>query len=224
MTTTSTVQGTLSLGAAAPVDAPPGDLGPDGSSLLPEPAPLSISADSMTALAQLLTQADNQDRTAAREREDAADSAAMNDESQRVAQMMGKADQDSSQALATGIGDIAGGALIATAGFVSDGSAASGGAKSSAGTNWRLVAEGAGRAMPGIGTIVGGQFKAEADRDDARAAMLEAQAQMALRRYDAERDEAQAAGDSIGKVQDLLKSLQQTTSDSRSAAASELRG
>jgi hypothetical protein len=176
---------------------------------------------SMTALAQLLVQADCQDRTAARSMQDAADSAAMKAESQRVAEMNDKASQDSAQALASGLGDVAGGVAVGTSGFLSDGSSAGGGPN---GKSPRLVAEGVGKVLPGIGTIAAGSFKAEADRDDGRAAMSEAQAQMAIRRYGVMGADAQAASDSIGKVQQLLQSIQQTTDESRSAAASELKG
>src|SRR5208283_115187 len=142
------------------------------------------------------------------------DNASMSDEAQRFGQMMDKADQDQSQALATGIGDIAVGALGATSGFRSDGRSAAGADD----TNWRAVTEGAGKVMPGVGTIVAGGYKADADRDDARASLLEAQAQMEIRRHDGARDEAESASDSISKVQDLLQSLQQTTNETRSTA------
>ena len=212
MTTIDAVRGTSGVDAAGALAGQPSDSGTETGTLLPEPAPLPMGPMSMTTLAQLLTRADCQDRTAARRMQDAADSDAMKAESQRVTQMMDKANQDSSQALATGLGDIAGGALVATSGFLPSGS-----------TSWRLVAEGAGKVMPGIGTIVAGGYKAEADRDDGRAAMSEAQAQIAIRRYEGARSDAQAASDSIRKVQDLLQAIQQTTGESRSAAASGSR-
>ena len=141
MTTIDAVRGTSGVEATASLPET-SSAGTDDSSLLPEPTQVSLSADAMTALAQLMTRADSQDRTAAREQEDAADGAAMKAEGQRVAQMMDKADQDSAQALATGIGDIAGGALTATSGFLPDGSSSSGkceeGTQGDGGsTNWR---------------------------------------------------------------------------------------
>jgi hypothetical protein len=221
MTTIETVRGASGVGAAGPLSEDSGDVGGDGGTLLPAPGQVSMGAMSMTTLAQLLVRADCQDRTAARSMQDAADSNTMKAESQRVAEMNDKADQDSSQALASGLGDVAGGALVATSGFASDGASANG---QHDGTSWRLVAEGTGKVLPGIGTIVAGGHKAEADRDDGRAAMFEAQAQMAIRRYGVAGADAQAASDSIFKVQELLQSIQQTTSESRSAAASELKG
>jgi len=221
MTTIDPVRGTSGIGAAGPLSEDPGDVGTESGTLLPAPGQVSMGAMSMTTLAQLLVRADCQDRTAARSMQDAADSDAMKAERQRVAEMNDKAAQDSSQAWASGLGDVAGGALVATSGFASDGASENG---QDDGTSWRLVAEGAGKVLPGIGTIVAGGYKAEADRDDGRAAMFEAQAQMAIRRYGVAGADAQAASDSIGKVQELLQSIQQTTSESRSAAASELKG
>ena len=217
MTTIQNVTGSGAVAAAAstPERVTVADAADGG--LLPEPAPVPLASDSMTALAALLIQADCKDRADQRQVQDAADGDALREEDQRAAQLMDKANQDQGQALASGIGDIAGGALLAASGFLPDGA-------DDHGTSWRLAAEGGGKVMPGIGTIVAGGYKAEADRDDGRAVMAEARAQIAVHRQQNASSEAQAASDSIRKVQDLLESIQQTAAASRLAAASELRG
>jgi hypothetical protein len=193
--------------------------------LLPDPTPMALGGDSITAIATLVAEADQQDASAANKLQDEADQAACQQESQRVSQMMDKADQDEAAGLASGIGDIAGGVAMGVGGFLSDGTGE--GAKAAdgaAGTNWRMVAEGAGKALPGVGAIVSGGYKAEGDRDDARAASFEAGAQVALRAYDESHSREQAAQASVQKVADFLSTLQQTEAASRSAAASMLRG
>jgi hypothetical protein len=217
MTTIQNVNGSRSI--VQTVSTPEGAATLDGgdAGLLPEPASVPLASDSMTALAALLIEANCKDRADQRQVQDAADGDALREEDQRAAQLMDKANQDQGQALASGIGDIAGGALLAGSGFLPDGA-------EDHGTSWRLAAEGGGKAMPGIGTIVAGGYKAEADRDDGRAVMAEARAQIAVHRQQNASSEAQAASDSIRKVQDLLESIQQTAAASRLAAASELRG
>jgi hypothetical protein len=204
---------------------PPGASDASQSLLLPSPLPTTLGDDSMTALAMLLTRADNQDRTASRTIEDQSDSAAVAQDDQRVQQMMDKADQDAAQGLESGLGDIAGGVATSVSGFLPDG-ASTGvqGEKDAPSTNWRSFAEGFGKVAPGAGSIASSASRAEGDQDDARAASFEASAQLALRRYDGARDEAQAADASLQKVQQFLQQYQQSENESRSAAASMLKG
>ena len=142
MTTIQTVTGNQGIDGVGPAPQLQGTLASTDAGLLPEPTSVPLASDSMTALAQLLIQADCKDRADQRQVQDAADDEALKDENDRAAQLMDKAGQDQSQALATGIGDIAGGALLAGSGFLSDGA-------EDHGTSWRLAAEGGGKVAPG---------------------------------------------------------------------------
>jgi hypothetical protein len=81
-----------------------------------------------------------------------------------------------------------------------------------------------GKVLAGTGTIAASPFKAEADRDDARAAGFEAGAQLALRQYDEAHGAEQDADASVQKVAQFLQTLQQTEGETGSAAASMLKG
>ncbi len=223
MTTIQTTQEVRSVQGGLDAPAEAGE--PSSTPLLPQPFSAGLGGDAMAALAMLLTRADQQDSASARKLQDAADSAAVSQDSQRVAQMMDKADQDEAQGLATGIADIAGGVATAVGGALSDGTGA--GAKAADGAsdvNERAIADGIGKAMPGLGSIVAGAYRAAGDRDDARAAQFEAGAQIALHRYDEAHGAEQAADASVEKVAQFLQTLQQSQNESRSAAASMLKG
>jgi hypothetical protein len=172
-----------------------------------------LTPGSVEALASLLTQVDEQDRSSTRVLEQKADHAATLEDNQRVEEMRQKADDDESQAWANGLCGIAGGALTAGSAFVSSPPAGS------KGPNWVTALQGAGKAVPDIGTIVAGGFKAAVDRDDANAAQFEDQAQADLRRYGEAHDDLQSANESIQKVQQFLDQVLQTENASRLVAA-----
>ena len=174
--------------------------------LLPEPAACGLCDGSMTELSMLLTQADEQDRAASRQIETTADQAATREENDRVAQLRAKAGDDESQALASGIAGIAGGVLTAS------------GALFDKDTGGRLACEGAGQGLPGAGQIIAGQYKAASDRADADAARFDAQAQADIRRGNQAHDDAQAANQSIQKVEQFLDQVQQTENATRLTA------
>jgi hypothetical protein len=223
MTTIQTTQGISSIQTGPDGSADVGQAAP--TPLLPEPAALALGGDSMDALAMLLTRADQQDSASARQLQDEADNAAATQFSQRVAQMNDKANQDELQGLATGIGDILGGVATVVGGCVSDGTGQGAkGADGATAVNGRAIADGIGKTMPGLGSIVSSGFKAAGDRDDARAAQFEAGAQIALHRYDEAHSAEQAADASVQKVAQFLQTLQQSQNESRSAAASMLKG
>jgi len=201
-------------GAGAPAD------GPTATPLLPEPAGW-LGSGSMTALAALLTRADEQDRTDARSIEDASEKAAAGLEAQRVQEMNSKAASDLDGAIAGGIGEIVGGSLTAASGVVPSSGAADASASTDA-TDWRAVLRGAGQAAPGAGSIVAGSYKADADADDAGAAMADAEAQAEIRREGRAHEDFQAADDSIRKVCELLQGVQQAQNQA-SATASAIR-
>jgi hypothetical protein len=158
-------------------------------------------------LAILVARADEQDRASARQVEDAADQAAMEDANQRVSELRAKADADENAGLAEGIGDIGGGVCTIGAGL-------------SAPSGARHLAFAAGTtALPGAGKVVQAVFKGESGRDEADAARFEAQAQADLRKYDRARSDEQAANDSIQKVEQFLNQAQQTENATRLAAA-----
>jgi hypothetical protein len=177
------------------------------------------TGDSVAALAMVLTEAEEQDRSSARAIEQEADKASMQQEDERVQAMRQKADDDASAALASGLSGIAGGAATVGSSFTSGASPGS----PSSGPDWHLALDGAGKAAPSIGTLVSGGYKAAADRDDAAAAQFEAGAQAELRRYGEAHDAVQSATDSLQKVRDFLGQMQESENAARLAAAG-LRG
>jgi hypothetical protein len=183
------------------------------SSLLPEPACSGLAPGSVAALAALLTEVDQQDRTSAREIQQTTDQAAMHEEDQRVQAMRQKANDDESQALVSGIAGIAGGALAVGSAFVSAP------AQGSSAPNWGTALQGAGKAAPDVGTILAASYKASADRDDADATHFEVEADADLRSYAEAGDDAQSANDSLQKVRAFLDQMQQTENATRLAAA-----
>lgn len=183
---------------------------PESSSLLPEPAPMGTN--SVAALAILMTQIDQQDKTESTKVQDAADQAAAQDDASRVQAMRDKASQDADGAWASGLGQIAGGGLeIAGAGF----------SDTPGKIDTHDILTGMGKAAPGAGAIVAGGYKAGADQDDATAAQFEAASQADIRRYNSATTEAQAAADSISKVEQYLQSTLQTEQAARLAAVSK---
>jgi hypothetical protein len=221
----------------APIDA--ADTGtpaaaPEMTTLLPVPTGGGLGDDAMTAIAMLLVQADNKDRATSRKIEDEADGAALADANLRVQQLNDKADQDEGQALMSGAFQLAGGLATVASGVLSDGTKlvdeAPDGTKLAqpysvtVGANLRAVAQGAGQALPGLGTILAGGYKAAADHDDADAAHYEALSQAEVHRYDAAHDDVQAANESIQKVEQFLQSVVQSQNETRNIAASMLRG
>jgi hypothetical protein len=172
----------------------------DSSSLLPEP--IGMGGDTVTQLAALMTQCDLQDQTNATNIEDASDKAADQDDAARVQEMMNKAGQDLGQALATGIGEVAGGALSIAGAVAQPGGDGSRGLAGGLG--------GAGKAAPGLGTIVSAPFKAQGDRDDALAAKYQAASDSDVRSYNHAQNEAQTAADTISKVDQALQGILQT--------------
>src|SRR5258708_5073285 len=158
-------------------------------------------------LGMLLTRADEQDRVAARQIEDAADRAAAQDAENRVAQLEAKADADRNQALVTGSFTIAGGMCTAAGAFFP---------KDTAG---RQVVDGSAEGMKGLGQMLGGLYRGDADRADADAARFEAQAQSDARRSDHAQGDEHAANESLQKTEQFLDQIQQTENATRLAAA-----
>jgi hypothetical protein len=208
----------LSLGPTAQ-DGP----GADGSAtaLLPNPVPCGLSDGSLTELSMLLTQADEQDRAASRKLETTADQAATEEENQRVAQLQAKAQDDMNQALASGIGGIAGGVCTIVAGFTvaPAGSSATGPAGAAQSTDPRAIWTGMGSIVAKGGDLVAGLAKNSADKDDASAASFDAQSQSDLRRYNEAHDDVQASNQSMQKVEQFLDQVQQTENATRLSAA-----
>jgi hypothetical protein len=196
--------------AAAGSATPPADATSDANdasaALLPAPMSLAYGDDAMTALAMLLTQADEQDRKASRQTEDAADRAAAQEENARVDQMRKKADDDESQALAAGIGDMVGGACQIVG--------------ASIGGKWEKGLDGAAKGASGGGEVAGGVFKGNAGQEDADAAAHDAEAQADLRRSSEAHEDAQAASAAIDKVVQLFDQVLQTQNATRLAAVS----
>lgn len=170
--------------------------------LLPEPDLCGLCGDSIAALAMLLTKADQQDRTASRRIEDAADQAASREENDRVEQLQAKARADASESLATGLASIGEGVCMAGA-TITDAS----------------IFNDAAKGAHGIGDLFASQAKGDLGRADAGAAKFEAQAQADIRRYGQAHEDAQAANESIQKVEQFLNNVQQTENATRLATA-----
>lgn len=175
-------------------------------------------------LAILLTRADEQDRTSARQTEDAAEQAAVTDENDRVEQLRAKADNDGNAALASGIADIAGGACLVGAAAFAPAAASSKAVSSDStvaahGLDWNATFNGVGRALPGVGEVIGSELRGAAERDDADAARLEAQAQADIRRFNRAQSDEQAIHESMQKVEQFVDQTQQAENAARLAAA-----
>ncbi len=225
----SAIQGVQRASAASVAATDTTDAGatapPDTSSLLPEPSCCGLGEDAMTAIAALLVKADDKDRDTSRKIEDEADNAALADANLHADRLRDKANQDFDQALISGGLQFAGGVATAVSGVLSDGTRP--GANDTAitvGSNWRKVFEGAGQALPGLGTIAGAPFKVATEHDDADGVMFDAQAQVQIRRFNGAHDDVQAANESVQKVEQFLQSVVQSENETRNTAASMLRG
>ena len=188
---------------------------PFESPLLPEPGACGLDDGCLARLAILLTQADQQDRTNARRVEQSADQAAMREENERVQQLRDKAAADGKAAWVSGAFTIAGGLCeIGSACFP-------GGHEPEAGKPFdkREALDGAAKAMPGLGSIWSGSFKADADCADAAAADHQARADASVRLYNEAHEDAQAANESLQKVAQFLDQAQQSRNAARLTAA-----
>jgi hypothetical protein len=194
-------------------------------SLLPDPTDSALGGGSIEQLAVILTQADEQDRTQSRALEQTADNAATREENQQVDAMRQKADSDRDAAMWTGVGEIVGGALTAGSACVTasanaaDGTARSDGVPPRGNVDWHAALEAAAKASPGVGTIASGACSASGQEDDASASKSGAAAQADLRRCNEARDDAQAANDSIQKLEQFLDHVLETQNATRLAAA-----
>lgn len=195
-------------GPSSPSDAPsaPSANGASdpGSGLLPPPIGAGLGGGSMAVLAELLTRADEQDRTASRQMETAADQAAMQEAEQHAQDLRDKANADLCEGLATGVAEFAEGALTVGGAFAE-----------SAQTSLTALGKGAEAA----GAIGAGLAKGDGDRDEAHGVMHDAQSQQAIRLYNRAHDDAQGANQSIESVQRFLDQVQQTQNATHLAAA-----
>ncbi|HEY6462538.1 MAG TPA: hypothetical protein VIY73_20355 [Polyangiaceae bacterium] len=191
--TTVGVQGAGATGGAAATG--------DESSLLPEPT--FSGGNSVTALAALMLQADEQDQKNADLTQSSADQAMAADDANRVAALRDKASNDWAQGLSSGLCEIGGAVLSGVAAFLpsSNGSVDRG----SAG-----AANAAGKAAATSGTIIAAHYKSKADDDDADAAQFQSTSDADKRRSDSAQSQSQAASDSIQKVEQFLQALLQT--------------
>jgi hypothetical protein len=154
-------------------------------------------------LAKLLTQADQQDRSAARQVEDAADQAAMQNANERVAELHRKADADRDGALAAGIGGIAAGLCTAAPAACEA-------------SRWLA---GAANVAEKSGELVGGLYKGESGHADAVAAKFQALSEADIRRFNQAHEDMQGANASIQKVEQWVEQTQQTQNATLLAAA-----
>jgi hypothetical protein len=185
--------GVQSLGDASAATSSPVASAP----VLPEP--VSFGGNTVTALAILMTQADQQDQKSSSIEQNQADAAMAQDDANRVQAMREKATQDLCQGIASGLAEIAGGALSLAGALQAPSDAANG---STLGAGGKMAA--------GFAPLVSAPFKAKADDDDATAAQYQAAADTDKRRYDAAQSEAQSAQDSMQKVEQYLQAILQT--------------
>jgi hypothetical protein len=156
----------------------------------------------------LLAKADEQDRASARDAADKAEEAATEAADQQVAQMYQKAGDESAQAWATGLGQLAGGVCEMVGGTFDEGSKCR--------TTW----EGAAKTLPGVGTCASAPFRAWADDDAAAATRFEFRSQAAVRRENQAQQDAEAANASLQKLEDLAGQIEQAKNAARLSAAS----
>jgi hypothetical protein len=212
MTTVQSIHRTSTVGVTATeTTGPSTPTSPDDTSLMPSPG-LFGGEDAMTALAAILVKADNKDRDTSRLIEDAADKSALDYANQHADALRDKADKEVTEAYINGGFQVAGGAATAASPFVPESS------------KWRAVVCSGKDVLPSMGTILSAGFKADATRDDATGVTLDADAQCAIRRFNAAHDDSQAATESIQKVEQFLQSVVQSENETRNAAASMLRG
>jgi hypothetical protein len=212
--------------SAAPSDAPP---------LLPEPSG-GLGDDAYANLAMLLTRADQADAKDASNLQQVADQAATQEDNERVTKMREKADKDEAQGIASGIGDIVGGAAAIAGACMSSGPSAADGAKGAASAesaaapastgsffskiDWRNgLANGVKPVATGTGGLVAGVFKGDGDRAEAEAARHEANAKANERRSGEMQQRVTDANNSIQRVEQFLEQIQQTLNATRLAAA-----
>ena len=175
----------------------------------PPSSELSTGGDEMLALAELLTRADQSDRKNARRNEDVANQAEATEDADRVNAMLDKAQQDLYASVTQGAGEIVGGACTATPGFADE-----------ATTPKKDFFKGCGEATPGIGKIVAAVPKHDAENDEATAARDQAAASVDERLSKRAHEDAQAAVDSLKKVEEFLQAVQQSKNAAEQAAAS----
>jgi hypothetical protein len=197
-------------------DGPDNDSSGVSETSLPADAPVSNVGASIEQLAILLTGADEQDRTSARNVEQAADHAAAADDNARVQQMFDKASDDAHAALIKGLGTIAGGMSQLGSAFALSSTDASNGHM----FDWRTALQSGKDVAEGLGTSASAIPQLDSERADANAAKLEAQSQAEIRSHDNAHDDEQASNESIQKVYELLNTVQQAESAAALAAAS----
>lgn len=195
------VQSVSEAGAGSSASAPR-----EAGSLLPDPA--HMASNSVVALAILMTRADQQEKSDQTKVENASNVAAAQEDASRVQALRDKASQDDSAGWASGLSDIAAGALAISGAAFTD----------TKGLDTHDILTGISKAAPGAGSIVAAGYKAGADQDDATAAQAEAASQAEIRRYAAAQTAQQAAADSISKVAQYLDTTLQTEAATRLAA------
>jgi hypothetical protein len=190
----------------------------------------TFPSDAYTQLAMMATEVDEQDRSIARETEDAADAAADASDEDRVAQMRAKAQDAESSALASGIGGVVGGLCGLAGAFVpcagdavgpdAGGSAGAAAAGTSSPSQLSRALDAGSRLVPNVGGLVASVYTGNAAGDDAAAARDEANAQADVRQATRAHDDEQAARSSLDKVTQFLDETEQSENAARLAAVS----
>jgi hypothetical protein len=211
---TNPIQRTSSPIPACSPDGPTADAGGTAASappLVPPPcSDVPAGGDEMLLLAELLTRADQSDRTNARRSESIANQAEAQEDADRVSAMKDKANQDLYAAVAQGSFDIAGGVCTGLVGEFDKPDA----------SKWDDRFKGASQALPGLGHLVAAVPKKAADDDDATAARDKASADVDERLSKQAHEDAQNATDSLKKVEEFLQAVKQSKNAAELAAAS----
>jgi hypothetical protein len=174
------------------------------------PEPIVLGGNAVTELAMLMTQVDQQDQKDASAAQDAADKAIEQSDAQHVQDLRDKAGHDEGEAWASGLGEIAGGALSLGGALSESTDPELDPGQRAADHVFAARWDALGKVAPGLGTLGAGQLKAAGDTDDANAAADKSASDAAQRRYDQAKSDAQSAADSIQKVQQYLQAALQT--------------
>ena len=163
-------------------------------------------------LAALMTQCDEQSQMNNTTMENAANKAAEQEDSSRVAAMRDKANQDFTGALVSGLSDVVAGGLAIGGAVVTGGPGTSGTPAADAGRGWSGTLNGGSKMFgsSGVGSILSAGYKAGADNDDANAAQHESASDADVRAYNAAASQVQAAADALSKIEDTISGILQT--------------
>lgn len=200
-----------------------GGSAPQPATLVPDPlAAMVLSDDLIAQITGMLALSFRDDRKQARKLAHLEDRAQASETRMRISRMLDKAEATRAAGMWSGIGQIASGALTASAALAAPCPVASPGAEGAAANCASKVLEGVLRGSAegasGAGKIAEGEFKARAEEQDAMAAEHESNATGARRRGDLHRDDVSEAKRMLDKVAEFLREVRTGQNSAKSAA------